>query len=112
MSKSTRITAETRAERAIARTAKAQRQRYSERALRPSLDLHTEDEGAHPMQTTNHIGARYVAIVLGHVPRASESFIAAFERLRRNNPDLFPVPRCDQSFNDAMREVIARHTER
>lgn len=40
---------------------------------------------------------------------AGESPAQAFDRLRVENPDAFPVPRCNESFLDACAEVARTH---
>lgn len=45
---------------------------------------------------------------IGYVPKENESAEMAFERLRGENPNLFPVPRATESFWDAIRDVVER----
>jgi hypothetical protein len=52
--------------------------------------------------------SRYLAAI-DHVIATGESPAQAFERLRRTNPDAFPVPRDTQSFLDACAEVVLAH---
>ena len=55
----------------------------------------------------DNLRARFLAHI-GYVPRADESASQAFDRLRAENPDLFPCPRATESFWDAVREVVGR----
>lgn len=48
---------------------------------------------------------RYLAAI-GYVCAAGESPAQAFDRLRIENPDAFPVPRCSESVLDACAEVV------
>ena len=43
---------------------------------------------------------------VGYVCKRDESPGQAFDRLRQENPDLFPVPRCNESFWDAIRDAV------
>ena len=52
--------------------------------------------------------SRFLAAI-GYVCAADESPAQAFARLRVENPDAFPVPRCDESFLDACAEVARTH---
>lgn len=51
---------------------------------------------------------RFLATI-GHVPAAHASADATFDRLRKVNPDLFPVPRGTESFWDAIAGVVASY---
>lgn len=51
---------------------------------------------------------RFLAAI-GYVCSADESPNEAFARLRVENPDAFPVPRCNESILDAIGEVVTRH---
>ena len=48
---------------------------------------------------------------IGYVCSAGESPAQAFDRLRVENPDAFPVPRCNESFLDTCAEVARTHEE-
>ena len=48
---------------------------------------------------------RYLAAI-GYVCAAGESPTQAFDRLRIENPDAFPVPRCSESVLEACAEVV------
>jgi hypothetical protein len=52
--------------------------------------------------------SRFLA-TLGYVYAEGESPDMAFARLRAENPDAFPVPRCDESFLEACAEVVRAH---
>lgn len=48
---------------------------------------------------------------IGYVCAAGESPNMAFAHLRSENPDAFPVPRCDESFLEACAEVVRSHEQ-
>lgn len=52
--------------------------------------------------------SRFLAAI-GHVVATGASPAQAFERLRRTNPDAFPVSRDTQSFLDACANVVRSH---
>lgn len=43
---------------------------------------------------------------IGYVVRSGQSAAEAFDALRANNPDAFPMPRNNKSFWDAIRDCI------
>lgn len=59
------------------------------------------------MSNTDNLKCRFLAVV-GYALSANESPAMAFDRLRVESPDLFPVPRETESFWDAVAEVVAR----
>ena len=52
--------------------------------------------------------SRFLAAI-SYVCAAGESPAQAFDRLRVENPDVFPVPRGNESFLDACAEVARTH---
>jgi hypothetical protein len=52
--------------------------------------------------------SRFLAAI-GHVCAVGESPAQAFDRLRVETPDAFPVPRSHESFLDACAEVVHEH---
>ena len=54
------------------------------------------------------IKTRFLAAT-GHVCADGESTTLAFTQLRATNPTVFPVPRGNESFNDALAEVVAKY---
>ncbi len=56
----------------------------------------------------NDLKSRFLAAI-GYVCAAGESPSEAFARLRGENPDAFPVPRCDESLLDACADVVRAH---
>lgn len=59
------------------------------------------------MSNTSNLKGRYLAAI-SYVPCTDESMDAAFDRLRDEYPNLFPMPRGVESFWDAVAEVVAR----
>lgn len=57
-----------------------------------------------------NLKTRFLAAV-GYVCAEYESPAEAFARLRVENPDLFPVPRCTESLLEACAEVVRRHEQ-
>jgi len=57
-----------------------------------------------------NLKTRFLATV-GYVCAGHESPAEAFARLRTANPDLFPVPRGNESFLEACAEVVLRHEQ-
>ena len=55
--------------------------------------------------------SRFLAAI-GYVCAAGESPAEAFDRLRVDNPDAFPVPRGSESFLEACAEVVSKHEAR
>lgn len=67
-------------------------------------DIMTTTQG-----TRETLKGRFLTAI-GHICARDESASQAFDRLRVENPDLFPVPRSWQSFWDAITEVAGETT--
>jgi len=59
--------------------------------------------------TRDTLKGRFLTAI-GYICARDESASEAFDRLRVENPDLFPVPRAWQSFWDAIAEVAGETT--
>lgn len=57
------------------------------------------------MTNTTNLKGRFLDHI-GYAPAAGESAAEAFDRLRVENPDLFPVPRATASFWQAIAECV------
>lgn len=55
-----------------------------------------------------NLKSRFLAAI-GYVCATHESPAQAFDRLRRENPDAFPVPREFEAFHQACAEVVLKH---
>ncbi len=103
MSRSRTTTRGSKLAAAIAKTSKAQRARHLAAGTGQMEPVEVDST-----PSISELRAEYLTLVCGYVPRDRESLAEAFKRLRRDRPELFPVPREGQSMLEAMHEAVQR----